>query len=72
MSAYTINLLEIPYTLVMPIIEWCVSNDIEVERCIHMLEVWHSKSDLYPPDWELNLEGEQALLFCLRWGNGTA
>lgn len=67
MTAYTVNLMEIPYSMVMPIIQWCVDNDIQVEKCVRMLEVWSTKEDIQPEEWELSLSEEQALLFCLRW-----
>lgn len=68
---YCVDLMKIPFNMVMPVIEWCVSNEIQVEQCVHMIEVWSSNEDINPEEWQLNLSDEQALLFCLRWTHAT-
>lgn len=65
---YTINLLDIPYSKVMPIIEWCVSNNIQIEKCVRMLEGWHDREHIRGM-WELEFEEAEATLFCLRWAS---
>ena len=65
--AVTVDLGQLPFQKVMPIIEWCLENNIDKERCIYFLYVWTAKPAPTDVDWTLTIPDKFATMFILRW-----
>jgi hypothetical protein len=62
-----LDLNQIPYQKVLPIIEWCLNRNIDLDKCINLLEAWHS----YPPkevnDWTIDIPEEYMSFIVMKW-----
>ena len=65
--AVTVDLGEMPFQMVMPIIKWCWDNDIEREKCLYWLEIWSKAPPPDDIDWTLTIPDKYATLFILTW-----
>ena len=62
-----VDLNQMPYHYVLPIIEWCLKHNIDEGRCIQLLEAWYSKPPKSNDDWTLTIPDKYATMFLLKW-----
>lgn len=72
-TEYYVDLQEYSFELEMPIIQWCLDNNICREQCLDLLQFsadWRMspRRCLDETNLVLQLDEPQALLFCLKWG----
>ena len=58
------------YRLVLPILKWCLENDIDSQNAEYLLECWRS-TDPYenPPHWRVTVPDEYATMFLLKFSD---
>ena len=62
-----LDLNQIPFRHVLPIIEWCFKNSINTERCVKLLEVWYSDPPVTNDDWTIDIPEEYMSFVVMKW-----
>lgn len=67
----TVDLTHSDYRLVLPILAWCLENDIDVDHAKLLLERWRSTPpyDKVEPLWEVTIPEEYATMFILKFAD---
>lgn len=64
--AVILDLDQLPYQKVLPIIAWCHENGIDQEKCEELIEAW----TVAPPpeiDWKLTIPEKYATILVLKF-----
>lgn len=62
-----LNLNNLPFRKVMPIIEWCFNHDVDRYKCIELITEWHSKFPREDVKWELDIPEQYMSFVVMKW-----
>lgn len=62
-----VDLNRMDYRRVVELIEYCLVNQIDVDRAQELCSAWLSNADIDPPRWVLDIPEELITYFLLKW-----
>lgn len=65
--AVIVDLGELPYYMAIPVIEWCLTNNIDTEKCVSLLETWTTIPCPKDVDWKITMSEKDATMFVLKF-----
>jgi hypothetical protein len=64
-----VDLGPLPYRMARDIVEWCVNNNSNMEKCARILEAMTVAPCPDDLDWILEIPDKQMTLFLLKWSS---
>lgn len=62
-----LDLNQIPFQKVMPIVEWCFKNNIDLTKCEKLLSIWVSVPPQDYNDWTIDIPEEYMSFVVMKW-----
>lgn len=62
-----LDLNQIPFQKVLPIVKWCLENKIDFAKCVNLLEAWYSMPPKEVTDWTVDIPDQYISFVIMKW-----